>query len=150
MFSNRFLIGFTAVIAVILGGLLIFLLSQKKTEQKFSAAAPISPAPEPEQPQEDEFPLPEPTFTGAIEEELPNEFVSEVEAKRSLRKSVPVERPEFKVDFDWDEFRFIVTLKGDEASSRQAFQEWKTANYPSISDKEFLFRKSGSTGQTGE
>ncbi len=150
MLSNRFLIGFTLVIVLVLGGVLVFLRSQKKIKQQLPVVSSLSPTPESVQKQEDEFPLPEPTFTGAIEEELPDEFVSEVEAKRSLRKSVPVERLEFTVDFDWDEFRFVVILKGDEALSRQAFEEWRKANYPSISEKEFFFKKSGSTGQTEE
>ena len=77
-------------------------------------------------------------FTGVLEEELPPEVRAESEQMQDLSYKVPITQPLFEIDFNWEEYKFVVTLKDPEDQARTAFEDWLKNNYSGIPLNQFI------------
>lgn len=131
------LISLSIILLVILALSLIF--KNQKKEDTIAPSPTIEPLP-------DQFPsayvTPEiilPTgFTGVLDEELPAEIKNESVQIQDLSNKVPLSQPLFNIDFNWDEYKFIITLKEPKDQTRSSFEEWLKQNYPAIPLDEFI------------
>jgi len=79
-------------------------------------------------------------FTGVAEEELPQAVVDAAYQKQDLRKQLPIILTSFKIDFNYAEDKFIVTLNEPKDQSRNEFNLWKNNIYPGIEMNQFNFQ----------
>lgn len=79
-------------------------------------------------------------FTGAIDDELPQQVIDLAAQKKDLRKKTPLSLSTFIIDFDYGEDKFIVTLKDPKDVAKKDFESWRTANYPGIGTDQFLIK----------
>jgi hypothetical protein len=79
-------------------------------------------------------------FTGAAEEQIPQQIVDAAAQKKDLRQKSPLILSVFTIDFDYAEDKFNVTLKDPKDQSQKEFESWRTANYPGIAADQFLLK----------
>lgn len=79
-------------------------------------------------------------FTGVIEEPIPQQIIDMSAQKKDLQGKVPIDFSLFSIDFDYDQDRFIVTLKDPKDQAQREFDSWRTANYAGLSSEQFLTR----------
>lgn len=79
-------------------------------------------------------------FTGAIDDELPQQVIDLAAQKKDLRQKTPLGLSTFIIDFDYAEDKFIVTLKDPKDQAQKDFENWRTANYPGLGTEQFLVR----------
>ncbi len=79
-------------------------------------------------------------FTGAIEEPIPQQIVDAAAQKRNLQEKVPFDLSSFSIDFDYDQDKFIATLKDPKDQAQREFESWRTASYPGLNADQFLLR----------
>lgn len=79
-------------------------------------------------------------FTGAIEEPIPQQVIDAYAQKRDLQDNVPIDLSSFFIDFDYDQDKFIVTLKDPKEQAQREFESWRTSNYSGLSTEQFLLR----------
>lgn len=79
--------------------------------------------------------------SGALDSELPKEFIEEAYQKDYLRDKVPIETKGFIVDYSWEELSFIVYLKPPYEENKKKFFKWLKDNYPKISTDSFIFKQ---------
>lgn len=79
-------------------------------------------------------------FTGAAEEQIPQQIVDLATQKKDLRQRSPLILTSFTVDFDFSEDKFNVTLNDPKDQSRTEFEKWRLANYPGLAPDQFLLK----------
>lgn len=79
-------------------------------------------------------------FTGAIEEQIPQQIVDLATQKKDLRQRSPLILTSFTIDFDFDEDKFNVTLNDPKGQSQKEFESWRAANYPGLGTDQFLLK----------
>lgn len=79
-------------------------------------------------------------FTGVADEEIPPNIANTAAEKQNLMNQTPFDSGLFKVDFDYSEDKFIITLAEPKQESRQQFDQWLKDNYPNLSTNQFNFR----------
>lgn len=79
-------------------------------------------------------------FTGAIDDELPQQVIDLAAQKKDLRQKTPLDLSTFTIDFDYGEDKFIVTLKDPKDVAKKDFESWRTANYPGLGADQFLIK----------
>lgn len=79
-----------------------------------------------------------PAFTGG-NLDLPKELMDLAGQKTDLRLKTPLQETSFSIDFDYDNDKFIVTIKEPKATNRVNFDEWLKKNYPAIPIDRFNF-----------
>lgn len=78
--------------------------------------------------------------TGVAEEALPPAIVDAAVQKQDLRKQLPLTLTSFKIDFNYAEDKFNVTLNEPKVQSRNEFNLWKSNAYPGIEMSQFNFQ----------
>lgn len=81
-----------------------------------------------------------PTFTGAKEDEIPQEIVDFSQQKLTLMQKLPLKTTEFTIEFDYNNDRFIVKLNPPKEENQKKFEDWLKNNYPSIPKDLFIFQ----------
>lgn len=84
--------------------------------------------------------LPSADFTGVSDEEIPPEIYNAAFQKQKLRNQVPFDIGLFKIDFDYAEDKFIITLYEPKEKNRSQFDQWLKNNYPNLNINQFNFR----------
>ena len=79
-------------------------------------------------------------FTGAAEEQIPQQIVDQAAQKKDLRQKSPLILSVFTIDFDYSEDKFNVTLKDPKDQSQKEFESWRIANYPGLGADQFLLK----------
>lgn len=79
-------------------------------------------------------------FTGVADEEIPPNIANTAAEKQNLMNQTPFDSGLFKVDFDYSEDKFIITLAEPKQENRQQFDQWLKDNYPNLSTNQFNFR----------
>lgn len=82
-------------------------------------------------------PTPAP-FTGVKEEPIPTEQINLVNQKKDLRNKLPLSFSTFKIDFDYTQDKFTVTLNTPKDISLKEFLNWRTTNYPALNLDQFI------------
>lgn len=80
------------------------------------------------------------SFTGAINEPVPQNIVDLSNQKKDLQQKLPLDLSTFTIDFDYSEDKFIVTLKDPRDQAQKEFENWRTGNYPGLSAEQFLLK----------
>lgn len=82
-----------------------------------------------------------PTFTGESEADLPDELEKQVASSFDLIQEVPVQGENFKLDYDYGQAKFIVTLQRPFSESQAAFNAWIEENgFSQIPQEDFIFQ----------
>ncbi|OGK23970.1 hypothetical protein A2954_07380 [Candidatus Roizmanbacteria bacterium RIFCSPLOWO2_01_FULL_37_12] len=84
--------------------------------------------------------IPPTGFTGVLDEELPPEIKNESEQIQDLSNKVPLTQPQFTIDFNWDEYKFTVSLNEPKDQAKATFEEWLKNNYPAIPLDRFILK----------
>jgi len=85
--------------------------------------------------------IPVQNFTGAdINQTLPPDIKNLGEQKTKLRRLTPLTLPVGVIDFDYENDRFIVTLKVPKNESQTTFETWLKQTYPAIPLEQFAIR----------
>ena len=79
-------------------------------------------------------------FTGAAEEQIPQQIVDLANQKKDLRQKSPLILTSFTIDFDFGEDKFNVTLNDPKDPSKAEFEKWRAANYPGLGNDQFVFK----------
>ncbi len=79
-------------------------------------------------------------FTGAIEEPIPQQIIDTSAQKRDLQEKIPLDLSLFSIDFDYDQDKFIVTLKDPKEQAQKEFDSWRTANYQGLEVNQFIIK----------
>lgn len=80
------------------------------------------------------------TFTGALDEPLPQSMIDNSNQKKDLQSKVPLNLTSFTIDFDYNEDKFVVNLKDPKDQSTKEFENWRTANYPALTSGQFILK----------
>lgn len=81
-----------------------------------------------------------PDFTGVSNPPLSDEENKKNQQISSLRQKLPFKNEFFSLDFDYNNYIFIVNLKKPEEESKKIFFEWLKNNYPYITVDQFLIK----------
>lgn len=82
-----------------------------------------------------------PTFTGVKEEEVPKEKLTISQQYLDLKKRLPVITDDFKIDYDFNEAKFIVVFKKPFETAQSKFYQWLIENgFDKIPKEDFDFR----------
>ncbi|GIW62945.1 MAG: hypothetical protein KatS3mg090_0771 [Patescibacteria group bacterium] len=147
--NNRLFIIITSSIALFLGIILILLNIYLKEPQVNEQNTTEQPKPTTvENPPKITLPtsntkddLPQPTFTGVNpDQQISKEEEETIEQIRMLRNNTPLETAQFKIEYNFDRLKFIVTLKEPKNETELAFYEWLNMNYPKINKSEFILK----------
>jgi len=84
-------------------------------------------------------PIP-PTFTGENDERIPQEIIDFSKQKLSLMQQLPLKMSDFKIDFDYDNDKFIVKINPPKEENQKKFEDWLKENYPLIPKDLFIFQ----------
>ncbi|MDO9028040.1 MAG: hypothetical protein Q7U68_04175, partial [Candidatus Roizmanbacteria bacterium] len=84
--------------------------------------------------------IPASDFTGVAEEELPPAVLDASLQKKDLRQKTPFNLSTFTIDFDYNEDKFVVTLKDPKDQAQKEFEGWRTANYPGLGVEQFILK----------
>lgn len=106
------------------------------TDQVFPTSVEINPTASSGE-QMDSIPA---DFTGAIEESIPQQIVDMAAQKKDLQGKVPIDLSSFIIDFDYDQDKFIVTLKDPKDQAQKEFDSWRITNYSGLSSEQFLLK----------
>lgn len=79
-------------------------------------------------------------FTGVAEEEIPPQVYDAALQKQELKNQVPFDTGLFKIDFDYSEDKFIITLAEPKGENRIQFDKWLKENYPLLTTNQFNFK----------
>lgn len=79
-------------------------------------------------------------FTGALEEPIPQQIADRANQKRDLQEKVPLDLSTFSIDFDYEQDKFIATLRDPKEQAQKEFESWRTASYPGLNAEQFLLR----------
>lgn len=90
--------------------------------------------------QQNEPTLIAPTFTGASDEELPQDILELSLQKQELRNKTPLNEQNFTITFDFETDRFTVLLSEPTDISQTLFYQWLEVNYPAIPKDRFTFQ----------
>jgi hypothetical protein len=80
------------------------------------------------------------SFTGVLEETLPQAVADAATQKQDLRNQLPITLTSFSISFDYTEDKFVVTLNAPKDQSRTEFDKWKSNTYPGIETNQFNFQ----------
>ncbi|KKP67209.1 MAG: hypothetical protein UR63_C0019G0003 [Candidatus Roizmanbacteria bacterium GW2011_GWC2_35_12] len=78
-------------------------------------------------------------FTGVKDIELPPEVLERSTQKRDLRITTPFDTGLFRIDFDYSEDKFLVSINEPRKDNLKQFEDWKRNNYPAIPINQFIF-----------
>jgi len=121
--------------------LIVFLLQRKQNAPSPTEPVDINlPTPTTVEVRVTTPPTVAPTFTGALDEELPKEERDLVEQKQALKTRLPLTEANFTITFDYGEDKFIVELAEPKAESQVKFNDWLQANYPAIPIDRFIIK----------
>jgi len=80
------------------------------------------------------------TFTGGIDEPVPQNIIDVSNQKRDLQSKLPLSLSTFSIDFNYSEDKFEVTLNDPKDQAKNEFESWRTGNYPSLGADQFLLK----------
>jgi hypothetical protein len=80
------------------------------------------------------------TFTGGIDEPVPQNIINVSNQKRGLQSKLPLSLSTFSIDFNYSEDKFEVTLNDPKDQAKKEFENWRATNYPSLSAEQFLIK----------
>ena len=79
--------------------------------------------------------------TGANDEHVSIDEQIAADQSTELRNLLPIENQAFSLDYDYKDYMFIVTLKGETTQSQQLFYAWiQENNYFAIPQSKFIFK----------
>lgn len=80
-----------------------------------------------------------PTGTGA-KEDVPKEVEDMAQQKQNLKKKLPLQLPDFTIEFDYTTDKFIVAFTGQNKDSLSIFKQWLKDSYPLLTTDKFSFK----------
>lgn len=80
------------------------------------------------------------SFTGAIDEPIPQGIVDLAAQKKDLQQKVPIDLSAFSIDFDYGEDKFVVSLKDPKDQSQKEFESWRASNYSALGADQFILK----------
>lgn len=79
-------------------------------------------------------------FTGVLENEPPDNIKNQALEKQNLRNLTPYDSGLFKIDFDYNEDKFVVYLNEPKQENKSEFLKWLKNNFPNLPENQFNFR----------
>lgn len=145
MMKKNILLILTFLIFLIFSLFIFFLFQRSRSSNSslnketnfFPSNTPFSPSPLIKNKDQD---LPPHLFTGAIEPTMTDKEKEEIDKGYELRQRLPLKTPSFTLDFDYDEFFFVVYLNEPKEKNKDDFNRWLKENYPMLDINQFVFK----------
>lgn len=136
----------TVIVVFIIVFILLLIMLIVSLNKKGGGEVSPTPVPTPTTliPQISSTPEEEPTLipiqdkTGVKEEIFPSITQSLIDQKQALRQKTPLIDKDFRIDFDYGEDKFVVTLNNPKDNTRSIFETWLQKNYPAIAIDRFI------------